>query len=176
MYPPDHAEKRVHFQALACLGPEQEHILWETENHCQCPPLTGPAPSPLLYPGLPLAMPLPSWSKWVSAPPGPGTEQTSLALRKVLHLFTSTRWPPASFCEAGGLSQPWAPEDRPLLLLLHPHPLGERQGHGLHTLTSVSLLLRVGADWGRGVWQGPEPHSPFTALTTQTRPTRLTVT
>lgn len=49
------------------------------------------------HPGLALAVPLPSWSKWVSAPPGPGTEHTSLALRKVLHLFTSTRWPPASF-------------------------------------------------------------------------------
>lgn len=105
---------------------------------------------PIPAPGLPLAMPLPSWSKWVSAPPGPGTEQTSLALRKVLHLFTSTRWPPASFCRVGGQSQPWAPEDRPLLLLLQPHPLWERHGHWFHALTTFSLLLRVGTGWGRG--------------------------
>lgn len=31
-------------------------------------------------------------------PPGPGTEHTSRALLKVLHLLTSTLWPPASFC------------------------------------------------------------------------------
>lgn len=42
--------------------------------------------------------PLPSSSKWVSMPPGPGTEHTSRALLKVLHLLTSTLWPPASFC------------------------------------------------------------------------------
>lgn len=41
----------------------------------------------------------PSWLKCVSIPWGPGTEQTSLALMKVLHLFTSTRWPPTSFCQ-----------------------------------------------------------------------------
>ena len=29
----------------------------------------------------------------------PGTEQTSLAFRKVLHLFTSILCPPISFCE-----------------------------------------------------------------------------
>ena len=40
---------------------------------------------------------LPSWLKCVSMPWGPGTEQTSLALMKVLHLFTSTLWPPTSF-------------------------------------------------------------------------------
>lgn len=33
--PPDRAEKRVHLEALACLGPQQEHILWGTESHCQ---------------------------------------------------------------------------------------------------------------------------------------------
>lgn len=31
-------------------------------------------------------------------PSGPGTEHTSRALLKVLHLLTSTLWPPASFC------------------------------------------------------------------------------
>lgn len=31
-------------------------------------------------------------------PPGPGTEHTKRALLKVLHLLTSTLWPPASFC------------------------------------------------------------------------------
>lgn len=101
-------------------------------------------PSPALGPA-----PLPSWSKWVSAPPGPGTEQTSLALRKVLHLFTSTRWPPASFCEVGarvGLRPP----GRALPLLLHPPFVGERHAREPHTLTSVSLLLRVGTGWGKG--------------------------
>lgn len=39
----------------------------------------------------------PSWLKCVSMPWGPGTEQTSLALMKVLHLFTSTLCPPTSF-------------------------------------------------------------------------------
>lgn len=39
----------------------------------------------------------PSWLKCVSMPWGPGTEQTSLALMKVLHLLTSTLWPPTSF-------------------------------------------------------------------------------
>lgn len=41
---------------------------------------------------------LPSWLKCVSMPWGPGTEHTSLALMKVLHLLTSTLWPPTSFC------------------------------------------------------------------------------
>lgn len=41
---------------------------------------------------------LPSWLKCVSMPWGPGTEHTSRALMKVLHLLTSTLWPPTSFC------------------------------------------------------------------------------
>lgn len=157
MCPPDRAEQCVHLEALPCLGPQQEHILWETEGHCHCPPLMAlglptPAPRP------PLALPLPSWSKWVSAPPGPGTEQTSLALRKVLHLFTSTRWPPASFCGSearvslGPRGRPSSPPP--------PSPSGQRQGRGLHTLASVSLLLRVGAGWGRGSAARTSPPSP----------------
>lgn len=39
-----------------------------------------------------------SSSKWVSAPSGPGTAQTSRAFRKVVHLFTRLRCPPTSFC------------------------------------------------------------------------------
>lgn len=98
--PPDHAEQSVHLQALPCAGPQQEHILWEIEGHHQCPLLTGTEPSPA-HSQPALATPLPSWLKWVSAPPGPGTEQSSLALRKVLHLFTNTRWPPMSFWGVG---------------------------------------------------------------------------
>lgn len=147
MCPPDCAEKCVHLEALPCLGPQQEHILWETEGHCHCPPLTGSVP-PCSHTQVSLGPYLPSWSKWVSAPAGPGTEQTSLALRKVLHLFTSTRWPPASFCGSearvslGSRGRPSSPPS--------PSPSGQRQGRGFHTLASVSLLLRVGASWGRG--------------------------
>ena len=43
--PPDRAEKCVHLEVLPRLGPQQEHVLWETEGHCQCPPLTAPKPS-----------------------------------------------------------------------------------------------------------------------------------
>lgn len=32
MHPPDSAEQRVHFNILSCLGPQQEHILWDTEG------------------------------------------------------------------------------------------------------------------------------------------------
>lgn len=42
---PDCAEKRIHLEALSCLGPQQEHVLWETEDHCQCTLLTGSEPS-----------------------------------------------------------------------------------------------------------------------------------
>lgn len=52
--PPDRAEKRVHLEALPRLGPQQEHILWETEGRCQCPhslalgpPLSRPRACPL---------------------------------------------------------------------------------------------------------------------------------
>lgn len=39
-----------------------------------------------------------SSSKCVSMPSVPGTEQMSLAFRKVLHLFTRQQCPPSSFC------------------------------------------------------------------------------
>ena len=39
-----------------------------------------------------------SSSKCVSMPSAPGTEQMSLAFRKVLHLFTRQQCPPSSFC------------------------------------------------------------------------------
>jgi hypothetical protein len=39
-----------------------------------------------------------SSSKCVSMPLRPGTEQVSLALRKVVHLLTRLLWPPRSFC------------------------------------------------------------------------------
>lgn len=42
-----------------------------------------------------------SSSKCVSMPSAPGTEQMSLAFRKVLHLFTRQQWPPSSFCTGG---------------------------------------------------------------------------
>lgn len=40
----------------------------------------------------------PSSSKWVSVPSSSTTEQTILALRKVVHLLTRLRCPPISFC------------------------------------------------------------------------------
>lgn len=43
-----------------------------------------------------------SSSKWVSMPSAPGTEQMSLAFRKVLHLLTRQQWPPSSFCIGEG--------------------------------------------------------------------------
>ena len=109
--------------------------------------LTLSPPHP--YPGLPLAMPSPSWSKWVSAPPGPGTEHTSLALRKVLHLFTSTRWPPASFWgwkarispEPQGVGPPPVPPPSPLQ--------AEAWMLASHPCLSFPLLL-VGMGVGRG--------------------------
>lgn len=58
--PPDRAEKCVHLQALPRLGPQQEHILWETEGHCHGPPLAGSGPSPLPHPGLPWPCPYPA--------------------------------------------------------------------------------------------------------------------
>lgn len=46
----------------------------------------------------------PSSSKWVSVPSSSSTEQTILALRKVVHLFTRLRCPPMSFCRRQLLS------------------------------------------------------------------------
>lgn len=48
-----------------------------------------------------------SSSKCVSMPSAPGTEQMSLAFRKVLHLLTRQQWPPSSFCiwEGGDTAQ-----------------------------------------------------------------------
>lgn len=119
----------------------------------------GSEPPPALTPRA-LATPLPSWSKWVSAPPGPGTEQSNLALRKVLHLFTSTRWPPASFWGVGA-SQPWGPRTGPPASCSSTLTLGGRRGCQPHTLASVRLLFQVGTGLGRRVWPGFKPHCPF---------------
>lgn len=45
MRPPDCAKQGVHLKGPPCAGPQQEHILWETEGHHQCPTLTDSEPS-----------------------------------------------------------------------------------------------------------------------------------
>ena len=91
-----------------------------------------------------------SSSKCVSIPSGPGTEQTSRALRKVLHLFTRQQCPPSSFCNRGTpvLSPACPPAHSPACPPLHlpgrcARCGSRRQGSAGHRPTSLGRRSRA---------------------------------
>lgn len=85
-------------------------------------PRVAPKPARVEKAPTPLLAHSRSSSKCVSIPSGPGTEQTSRAFRKVLHLFTRQQWPPSSFCnsETPVLSPACPPACSPACPLPHP--------------------------------------------------------
>jgi len=81
-----------------------------------------------------------SSSKCVSIPSGPGTEQTSRAFRKVLHLFTRQQCPPSSFCVRG--TQQSAPHSPP------PAPACTPPTHCTHQADAPDAGIDPGAERG----------------------------
>lgn len=84
-----------------------------------------------------------SSSKCVSMPSAPGTEQMSLAFRKVLHLFTRQQWPPSSFCmrEGGDTVRSSFPITQTHILLCRPTENKPRWSHP-HTHYTVHVGLQ----------------------------------